>query len=262
MLGTLNVAVIQSPAELNGPRARLSWLTQTLEEHANQPCDLVILPELFQSGYHIGSRVVDLAEPSDGPFAKAVADLAHVHSTAILYGYSERWGNILYNSAQCFGKNGQIIGHHRKLLLPPGFEGGHFAPGDGCELFALGEFKIGILICYDIEFPENLRHVALQGADLVAVPTALGAQWGLVSEKVLPTRAFENGVYVCYANSCGQENGMDFFGGSCVISPDGSDLARAGITPKFLHSCVKKSAVAAAQDRLQYHKDRQKLPWV
>jgi predicted amidohydrolase len=117
-------------------------------------------------------------------------------------------------------------------------------------------------VCYDFEFPENLRYVALQGADLVTVPTALGAQWGVVSEKVVPTRAFENGVYVCYANSCGQENGMNYFGGSCIISPDGSDLARAKSGSEFLHSCIKKSAVAIAQDRLPYHKDRQKLPWI
>lgn len=261
MPAVLNVVVAQSPAELNSPQDRLSWLTRSLEERAHQPCDLIILPELFQSGYHVGGKVVDHAEPFDGPFAKSIAELAYTYSTAILYGYSERQDEILYNSAQCLNKKGQLIGHHRKLLLPPGFEGDQFTPGDSCQLFELKGFKVGILICYDIEFPENLRHIALQGADLVAVPTALGAQWGVVSEKVVPTRAFENGVYVCYSNSCGHENGMEFFGGSCVINPDGSDLARAGKTPVFLHSCIKKSDVAAAQSRLPYHKDVQKLPW-
>ena len=96
----------------------------------------------------------------------------------------------------------------------------------------------------------------------MVVPTALGAQWGVVSEKVMPTRAFENGVYVCYANSSGHENGMDYLGGSCIIAPDGSDLARAGDGPELLYSLVEKSAVAVAQDRLPYHKDRRNLPWV
>ena len=262
MSGTLNITTIQSPADLNGPQARLIWLTQTLEKHVTQPCDLIILPELFQSGYHIGNKVAEHAEPSDGPFAKAVSGLAENHGTAILYGYSENQGGALFNSAQCIDKTGQVIGHHRKLLLPPGFEGDHFAAGNSCELFTLGEFRIGILVCYDAEFPENLRHVALQGADLVVVPTALGAQWGVVSEKVMPTRAFENGVYVCYANSSGHENGMDYLGGSCIIAPDGSDLARAGDGPELLYSLVEKSAVAVAQDRLPYHKDRRNLPWV
>lgn len=257
----LHVAVAQSPAELSTSQDRLSWLMRTLEQHADQSCDLIILPELFQSGYYVGDKVADYAEPSNGPFAKSMAELANTYSTAILYGYSERQDNILYNSAQCLNKKGQVIGHHRKLLLPPGFEGNHFIPGDGCQVFELQGFKIGILICYDIEFPENVRHVALQGAELVAAPTALGAQWGVVSEKVVPTRAFENGVYVCYSNYCGHENGMKFFGGSCIVAPDGSDLERAGQTPAFLHSCIGKSDVAAAQDRLPYHKDVQKLPW-
>ncbi len=71
-------------------------------------------------------------------------------------------------------------------------------------------------------------------------PTALGAQCGIVSEKVMPTRAFENGVFICYANSFGQENGMDFFGGSCIVAPDGADLARAGSAAEILSSTVGK----------------------
>jgi len=262
MSGTLNVAVLQSPADLNGPQQRLEWLQQALETQSEQPCDLVVLPELFQSGYHIGDRVLEYAEPSDGPFFNAVAELARTHHSAILYGYAERQGDTVFNSAQCIGKTGEVIGHHRKLLLPPGFEGDHFAPGDNCALFKLGDFTVGTLVCYDVEFPENLRHVALQGADLVVVPTALGAQWGVVSEKVIPTRAFENGVFICYANSAGHENGMDFYGGSCIVAPSGDDLERAGRDTGALFAQLERPAVSSAQTRLPYHKDRLKLPWV
>ena len=262
MSGSLHVSVIQSPAELDGPQARLAWLTQTMASHADQACDLVVLPELFQSGYHIGSRVAEHAEPSDGPFATGVAELARQYNTAILYGYAERQNHLLFNSAQCIDHKGQVIGHHRKLLSPPGFEGDHFSPGSGCDVFSLDEFRIGILVCYDAEFPENLRHVASQGAVLVAVPTALEAQWGVVAEKLVPTRAFENGVYVCYANSCGHENGLDYFGGSCVISPRGEELARAGNRPDVLHARVDKSAIAIAQQQMPYLRDRKRLPWV
>ena len=258
----LNVAVIQSPGCLVGPQARVEWLAKAMLEHANQPYDLVVLPELFQSGYCIGDKVTEHAESSDGPFAMEVAKLAQKHDTAILYGYSERQGHALFNSAQCIEKSGRVIGHHRKLILPPGFEGSHFTPGKICKLFDIDGFKVGILICYDLEFPENLRHMALQGADLVVVPTALGAQWGVVSEKVVPTRAFENGIYICYANSSGHENGMEFFGGSCIVSPDGLDIVRAGNKPELLCARIEKSAVAAAKERLPYLRDRQKLPWV
>ncbi|SFO39344.1 Predicted amidohydrolase [Roseovarius lutimaris] len=259
---TLRVAVAQCTAGLDGAEARLAWLSDTLQARGAAPLDLIVLPELFQCGYNIGDRLAARAEAADGTFARAIADLAKTHGTAILYGYAERQGDQLYNAAHCIDRSGESIGHHRKLLLPPGFEGDHFTSGTGCELFELGGFTIGLLICYDVEFPENPRHVALAGADIVAVPTALGAGWGVVSEKVVPSRAFENGVYLCYANYCGSENGADYFGGSCLIGPDGQDLARAASDPALIEATFAKSAVSAAQARLPYLSDRRRLPWV
>lgn len=259
---SLRVAVAQCTADLDRGEARLAWLSEALQARGGAPLDLIVLPELFQSGYNIGDRLVARAEAPDGTFARAIAGLAKTHGTAILYGYAEAGGDQLYNAAHCIDRTGQSIGHHRKLLLPPGFEGDHFTPGTGCEVFGLGGFTVATLICYDVEFPENLRHVALAGADIVAVPTALGAGWGIVSEKVVPTRAFENGVYLCYANYCGTENGLDYFGGSCLIGPDGQDLARAATDPALIEATLAKSAVAAAQARLPYLGDRRRLPWV
>lgn len=262
MSDTLEIAVLQCPAGLDGVHARLSWLADTLAGHDGPPLDLVVLPELFQCGYNIGELVAGRAEAPNGPFATEIAELAKQHSAAIVYGFAEQQNKTLFNSAQCIDKNGVTIGRHRKLLLPPGFEGDHFAPGTDCELFQLGAFTLAILVCYDVEFPENLRHVALAGADVVVVPTALSAQWGVVSECVVPTRAFENGVFLCYANYCERENGLDYFGGSCVIAPDGRQLARAGPTEQLLRAQLEHSAVSAAQARLPYHADRLRLPWV
>lgn len=262
MADTLEFAVAQCPADLDGAQARLTWLSDILSDQDGAPLDLLVLPELFQCGYNMHSKVSERAEAPNGPFASAIADLARLHSTAIVYGYAERQGETLFNSAQCMDKTGVTVGRHRKLLLPPGFEGNYFAPGSGCEMFRLGEFTLAILVCYDVEFPENLRHVAVSGADLVVVPTALALQWGVVSECVVPARAFENGVFLGYANYCGRENGLDYFGGSCIIAPDGSELARAGQMAQLLRAHLKKSAVSAAQARLPYHADRLRLPWV
>ncbi|SLN73144.1 (R)-stereoselective amidase [Roseovarius gaetbuli] len=258
----LDVAVAQCSGALDGAEARLAWLSEVLQTRGGAPLDLIVLPELFQCGYNIGERVGARAEAPDGAFARAIADLAQTFGTAILYGYAERQGDQIFNAAQCIDRTGRRIGHHRKLLLPPGFEGDHFAVGDGCEVFELGGFTVATLVCYDVEFPENLRHVALAGADIVAVPTALGASWSVVSEKLVPTRAFENGVYLCYANYCGTENALEYFGGSCLIGPDGKDLARAMQGPALIEATLAKSAVSAAQARLPYHRDRLRLPWV
>jgi predicted amidohydrolase len=260
MPDVLNLVVGQSPADLPDPQARLDWLEQSLRQMRDRHADLLVLPELFLTGYNVGKGVVTRAEPKDGPAARRIAKLAKDNDIAIHYGYSETCDGHLYNSAACTGADGRPLGGHRKLVLPPGFEGKHFVAGEACSLFRIGQFTIATLICYDAEFPENFRHVVNAGADLVVVPTALAQQWGVVSEKLIPTRAFENGVFVCYANHCGQENGLEYYGGSCIVSPVGEDIARAGGAEEFLHAKLDLRQVSAARKRLPYHVDRLRLP--
>lgn len=258
---TLNLAVAQTPGSLTGPEERFAWLAELTAEMATSETDLLVLPELFLTGYEVGDSVDDWSEPADGKYATAISQLAARAELAIFYGFAERDGEKLFNSAVCYDKGGARLGGHRKILLPPGFERDHFAAGTQCQTFQLDGFTIAILVCYDAEFPENFRHVADAGADLVLVPTALGAQWGVVADKLIPTRAFENGVFVCYANHCGTENAMTYYGGSCIVGPDGTDLARAEGGPEVLRAKLELAAVARAQARLPYLVDRQKLNW-
>ncbi|MHA7828963.1 MAG: carbon-nitrogen hydrolase family protein [Roseovarius sp.] len=262
MSDRLNLALLQSPADLEGQAARLTWLEARLQELAPASPDIVVLPELFQCGYNVAARLSAAGETRDGAFAQAVAALARAQDTAIVYGCAERDGDALYNAALAFGRDGRMLGHHRKLLLPPGFEGEHFAPGEGSVLFGIGAFKVALLVCYDVEFPETVRHVAMAGADLVIVPTALSDQWPLVADKLVPVRAFENGVFLAYCNHSGTENGLTYHGGSCIVAPDGADLARAGAAPQSLSATLDHAAVARARARLPYHRDRAALPWV
>ena len=191
MNGNLNVAIGQTPANLVGMQSRYDWLEQTLENIREWKLDIFLLPELFLSGYNIGRLVMERAEEEDGHFARCIAKLAKQHSTAICYGFVEKDEEALYNSALCIGADGQLLGKHQKLILPPGFENEHFVTGKQCALFSIGDFKIAILICYDAEFPETCRQVAAAGADVLIVPTALGQRWGIVSEKMIPTRALK-----------------------------------------------------------------------
>lgn len=116
--------------------------------------------------------------------------------------------------------------------------------------------RISTLICYDAEFPETARHVAAMGAQLILVPTALGAQWGWVGRTMTPARGYENGVFLAYANHAGQENGMAFLGESFISAPDGQELARAGAGPEILVAEIDPARGAAAQRRLPYPTDR------
>lgn len=253
------LAVFQSPSALNGPQERLTWLEASLRKISGRGVDLVLLPELFMTGYNMGSNLEAWAEASDGPFAKAVGDLAARYGTAIHYGYPERAGETIYNAAQCIGPDRCRLGGHRKLILPPGFEADHFSHGAGCALFTYRGLRIATLICFDIEFPEIARHAAVQGADLLLVPTALGSQWGWVGRTMVPTRGFENGIFLAYANHSGCENGMSFLGESFVSTPDGRELARAGAGEELLTVEIDAAIVTAAQARLPYLSDRLKI---
>lgn len=234
----------------------MDWLADILRQLQNRDVDLLLLPELYRTGYNIGDMIDDRAEASDGPGARQIAELARRFSTAVHYGYAERVDNVVYNAAQCFGPDGARLGWHRKLILPPGFEARHFIPGEACSLIDFRGLRIGTLICYDAEFPETARHVAALGAQLILVPTALGAQWGWVGRTMIPTRGYENGVFLAYANHAGQENGMTFLGESFISAPDGQELARAGAGPEVLIADIDPARVTAAQKRLPYLSDR------
>lgn len=259
MSAQFRLCIGQCPAHLSGPEDRLEWLAGVLPAVEAEGADLLLLPELFATGYNIGDLVRDRAEAAEGPLAHRIGALARQYGIAIHYGYAERDGERVFNSAQCIGPTGKAIGHHRKLVIPPGFETGIFAAGSGCTLFTYRGVRIATLICYDAEFAETVRHVAALGAQLVLVPTALGDQWAWVAQTMIPTRAYENGVFVAYANSAGQENGLSFLGQSFVGAPDGVELARAGPEPGLIYADLEVQRVADAQARLPYLADRSRI---
>ena len=119
-----------------------------------------------------------------------------------------------------------------KILVLHGINLNMFGKRDPAQygtatLAEIDGLKLGILICYDVEFAENVRLLALQGAELVAVPTANMVPYDFVCRALVPVRAYENHVFVAYANRCGREGGLEYVGLSCIVGPDGRDLARA-----------------------------------
>jgi predicted amidohydrolase len=212
--------------------------------------DLLICPELFLTGYNIGvDRLRALAEPADGPSAHRVAAMARQARVAVLYGYPERAADgRLYNAAILVGPDGGVRANFRKLHLFGAMETEVFTPGDDAFVMAeIAGMKLGILICYDVEFPETVRGLALRGADLVAVPTALMRPYEFVPRVLIPTRAYENSVCVAYANRCGREGDLVYPGESCIVGPDGADLARAGDGEAVISAALDTAMFAKAR---------------
>ena len=256
---TLRVAVAQHDAALKGPGERFDWLARQARDLAGVN-HLLVCPELFMSGYDVGDDLHRFAEPADGDFADRVSDLARETGMAIVYGYPERDGEAVYNAALCIDTDGATLANHRKAVLPPGFESQFFGHGDGLTLITVAGVRVAVVICYEIEFPETVRNVAQLGAEVVCAPTALVAQWGQVANQLIPTRAFENGVYVLYANHAGREGKSHYLGHSCIVDPWGRDIARAGPDPAVITATVETETVRAAQERLPYLRDCAAIP--
>ena len=255
-MSDLNVSIFQATAREESLEYRLNWLDLAAERASGQGSNVLICPELSVTGYRVAEHHADRAFSTLSEYSERVSEIAALHDIAIVYGFPEKADGVIYNTAAFVTAEGKMLGHHRKNHLPPGFEKDTFAQGTQLRVFEYLDWKIALLICYDIEFPETARKAALAGADLLIVPTALGVEWPFVADKIVPTRAFENGVYLAYANWAGQENGHAYLGGSRIIGPDGADEAVAGSSETILSATLEKSRITAARDRLPYLSDR------
>jgi len=115
---------------------------------------------------------------------------------------------------------------------------------------------MGLLICYDVEYPEAVRSVALLGADVVLVPTALTHEYSVVPDYIVPARAVENQVFVAYCNHAGVENGMRFLGGSLLADIDGKAIAAAGAGDALIIGEISQARRLAAAKCFPYRADR------
>lgn len=256
---SLKLALWQTTGHPADVAANLGALQPTAQAAAAAGAQLLLCPECWLCGYNIGDRVGQLAEPRTGPSAQRIAEIARRHHIAIVYGYAERdpESGRIYNSVLALGPDGAPLAHYRKTHLFGAAERAAFEPGDRFEPpFEFGGFKIGLLICYDVEYPEAVRSLALLGAQLVLIPTALTSEYTAVPGFIVPARAVENQLYLAYCNHAGVENGMRFLGGSCLVGVDGQALATAGAGEALLISEVSARAREDAADTYPYHTDR------
>ncbi|MGP3638282.1 carbon-nitrogen hydrolase family protein [Streptomyces sp. 24-1644] len=254
---SLRTALLQSSGRPGAVDENLKVLDEAAGRAAAAGAQLLVCPEMFLTGYAIGDAVPRLAEASDGPGAQAVADIAVRHGLAVLYGYPERSGERIFNAAQLIGPDGATLANYRKTHLFGCFEQEWFTPGEQPVVQAeLGGVRIGLLICYDVEFPENVRAHALAGTGLLLVPTAQMHPFQFVAESVVPVRAFESQMYVAYVNRTGQEGEFEFVGLSCLAGPDGVVRVRAGRGEELVIGEVDPEVLTASRAANPYLKDR------
>ncbi|MEM7257287.1 MAG: carbon-nitrogen hydrolase family protein [Pseudomonadota bacterium] len=260
---SLRVSLLQHepvPADTSAALQRLDHFARAAAEDDSQ---LLVVPEASITGYNISESTMHaVALDADGEFTREVSALCKQHRIAIAYGFAEHHQGSYYNCVQLIDRSGSVAGKYRKTHLWGDLDRTLFCAGDTLTCTAHGVlaeiegFKVGLLICYDVEFPECARALALQGAQLLVVPTGLMQPWREVAEQVVPVRAYENQLYVAYANYCGSEGDLTYEGRSCIVGPDGKDLARAEQQPELISATLTTSAIDTQRDALPYHRDR------
>jgi predicted amidohydrolase len=253
----MRIAVFQGAAKLLEPAANLARLDRLATACALEQAELLIAPELFLTGYNLGADAPSVAEAIDGPSSRAAAAIARHHRIALIYGYPEAGGDGIFNSAILIGPDGAILANYRKAHLFGDLERRCFVPGADLVTARLGALTIGLAICYDIEFPEFIRALVLKGADLIAVPTCLTPPYWEIPTTIVRARAYENQVFVAYANHVGSERDLDYIGLSGIAGPDGRDIARAGERNEtLLFAEVDPAHYAESRSHNTYLRDR------
>ncbi|WP_405946733.1 carbon-nitrogen hydrolase family protein [Streptomyces prunicolor] len=253
----MRTALLQSSGRPGSLVENLKVLDEAAGRAAAGGAALLGAPEMFLTGYAIGDDIGRLAEPADGDSADAVAEIATRHGLALAYGYPERDGDAVYNSAQLISADGTRLANYRKTHLFGDFERAHFTPGEQPVVQAeLNGLTVGLMICYDVEFPEPVRAHALAGTDLLLVPTANMHPFQFVAESLVPVRAWENQMYVAYINRIGQEGEFDFFGLSTLAGPDGVARTRAGRGEELLLADLDPEFLANSRAANPYLTDR------
>jgi len=245
------------------PEANFRSAVEHIREAARRGAGIVCLPELFQAQYFCQRedlRLFDLAEPIPGPSTKKLGEVAKEAGVAIVASLFERRAPGLYhNTAVTLNSSGEIAGVYRKMHIPDDplyYEKYYFTPGDlGFQAVDLGVGRVGTLVCWDQWYPEGARLTALQGAEVLFYPTAIGwhpaekDEFGVAQydawQTIQRSHAIANGVYVASVNRVGLEHGevrlangdilgnrvegpgLQFWGGSFLADPFGRVIAKA-----------------------------------
>jgi len=198
---------------------------------AKSECDLIVFPEMSLTGYVCRDLIYKVSEPVRGPSMDKLQGIAREHNLHIVLGMPEESGarGIIHNSSVLLSPAG-VVGVYRKMYLPTHSvfeEKRYFRPGHEIQTFDTAIGNIGMLICYDLFFPEIARLLTVAGAQIVICISASPSGRRDYFETLTKARAIENSVFLAYVNLVGIEDGLQFWGGSHVLSPEGKLLTKA-----------------------------------
>ena len=259
---TVKLALVQFDGILGDVPANRDKAVKIIAEAAAKGADMVVFPELFSTGYHlntIGPDIVDLTEDVDGPTVTALQEAARKGNCYVVAGLSlfHEVPGVPFNSAVFINRDGSLQGVMDKVHLWA-LERFYFRAGNEYPVFDTEFGKVGIMICYDMGFPEAARMMALNGAEIILAPSAWCVEDRDIWEINVPARALENTVFVAAVNRFGHE-GDDLYmhGGTMVCGPRGQKIAQIEEEKEdVLYVDLDMSLIAKNRVKSPYLRDR------
>lgn len=223
----MNIHAVQLDCVWEDPSANRERAKLLLEKAHCQPGDLIVLPEMFLTGFSLNTALT--VQPADGAHERFLADLAAAYQCAVMGGVvTAAADGCLYNEAVVYGADGDLLARYQKRQpFTLGGESAVYGAGKKAVVFDWGGFRMAPLICYDLRFPELAREAVALGADVLLYiaswPIARAQHW----VTLLQARAIENQAYVVGVNRCGRDPQFTYPGRSIVVDPQGVILADA-----------------------------------
>ncbi|MCG8567612.1 MAG: carbon-nitrogen family hydrolase [Desulfobacterales bacterium] len=254
---------LQFDVKTGDSRANLSWIEKELEMLARKQVSLVVLPELFAPGFDNGNMEAHARKTPEildrlSQWARRYA-MAICGSLPALADSADNGQDMLrvYNTLYFVDLDGEIKGNYRKLhLFPLSGEPDHYLPGDQLVVADTLLGRVGLMICYDLRFPELARELTLAGAETLVVP----AQWPSPRmahwDVLIQARAIDNQAYVIAANRLGRDGRLVYTGGSQIVDPMGKVLDRAGTDSSMAMADIDLDQVDGARKLIPMIQDR------
>jgi predicted amidohydrolase len=227
-----DVALAQISCKPGDKQGNLKKIEKMALRAHKEGADLLIMPELSLTGYVVRDQIYELAEEIPGVSTRHLQKIAKNTDLHIVFGMPELSKNAhatVYNAAVLVNPHG-VVGKYRKMYLPTHSvfeEKRYFRPGYQPAVFSTKLGKIGLIICYDIFFPEVARLARLEGAQLIVCISASPGVRRAFFEVLTTARAIENTAYLAFVNLSGIEDGLQFWGGSRLVGPNGKNLVQA-----------------------------------
>ncbi len=251
----IRTAIIQFDIRRGDVERNLRIAKRRIATLAKEGTRLVLLPEMWSTGF-ANERLKELSETTP----RVLEDLSRVarkQRLTIIGSLPEKRGGKVYNTAYVVDRDGSVAGTYRKVhLFSLTGENRYFEPGRKAVVSKTSLGLIGLIICYDLRFPELCRSIALRGATIVGVmaqwPAERVAHW----EVLLRARAVENQLFVLGANRCGRDGDLVYAGHSRIISPDGEIMARGGKGTATLSATIDLRVVERTRKHIPCLKER------